>query len=278
MKGSFKMTESVRVINPEEERKVIDISALKENNRKLSCGLISPATEEVTDDITEDKTSEPIKRMEDIDRICKYLKDERRYRDHMLFVLGINFGLRVSDLRKLRFSNIINDNLVFKDRFPVFEQKTRNTRKKKINRYITVNEAVVEAVTLFLENTSGVSLSDYMFRSKSNNGKNENKPIDPRSVNRILQDIAVKLDLDMKISSHSLRKTFCYHQMLMSHNDPRKLMLLQKMLNHSSPAQTLAYIGITSEEIDEAYRNLNLGSVKYNYLSGCNIVEIKDAV
>ena len=117
-----------------------------------------------------------------------------------------------------------------------------------------------------------------MFRSKSNNGKNENKPIDPRSVNRILQDIAVKLDLDMKISSHSLRKTFCYHQMLMSHNDPRKLMLLQKMLNHSSPAQTLAYIGITSEEIDEAYRNLNLGSVKYNYLSGCNIVEIKDAV
>ena len=49
------MTESVRVINPEEERKVIDISALKENNRKLSYGLISPATEEVTDDITEDK-------------------------------------------------------------------------------------------------------------------------------------------------------------------------------------------------------------------------------
>lgn len=272
------MTDNVRVINPEEECKVIDVSALKENNRKLSLGLISPATEEVTDDITEDKTSEPIKRMEDIDRICKYLKDERRYRDHMLFVLGINFGLRVSDLRKLRFSNIINDNLVFKDRFPVFEQKTRNTRKKKINRYITVNEAVVEAVTLFLENTSGVSLSDYMFRSKSNNGKNENKPIDPRSVNRILQDIAVKLDLDMKISSHSLRKTFCYHQMLMSHNDPRKLMLLQKMLNHSSPAQTLAYIGITSEEIDEAYRNLNLGSVKYNYLSGCNIVEIKEAM
>lgn len=272
------MTDNVRVINPEEECKVIDVSALKENNRKLSLGLISPATEEVTDDITEDKTSEPIKRMEDIDRICKYLKDNGRYRDHMLFVLGINFGLRVSDLRKLRFSNIINDNLVFKDRFPVFEQKTRNTRKKKINRYITVNEAVVEAVTLFLENTSGVSLSDYMFRSKSNNGKNENKPIDPRSVNRILQDIAVKLDLDMKISSHSLRKTFCYHQMLMSHNDPRKLMLLQKMLNHSSPAQTLAYIGITSEEIDEAYRNLNLGSVKYNYLSGCNIVEIKEAM
>ena len=31
------------------------------------------------------------------------------------------------------------------------------------------------------------------------------------------------------------------------------------MLNHSSPAQTLDYIGLTAEEIDDAYRHLNLG-------------------
>ena len=105
-----------------------------------------------------------------------------------------------------------------------------------------------------------------------------NSPLDIRSINGILYRIADDLSLDMKMSTHSLRKTFCYHQMLMSHNDPRKLMLLQKMLNHSSPAQTLAYIGITAEEIDEAYRNLNLGSVDHNYLSGCDIVEVKEEV
>lgn len=59
----------------------------------------------------------------------------------------------------------------------------------------------------------------------------------------------------------------------MSHNDPRKLLLLQKMLGHSSSAQTLDYIGITAEEMDEAYRNLNLGSIKHNYLINCDIVE-----
>lgn len=268
----------VNVNVTEEKRTIIDISVLRENTHKLSSGLISPAKEEVIDDITEDRTSDPIKRMSDIDRICKYLKEGKRYRDYLLFVIGINFGLRISDLRKLRFSNLINDNLVFKDRFPVFEQKTRNTRKKKINRYITINEAVIEAVTLYLENTSGVSLSDYMFKSKSNNGSNKNEPISVRSVNRILDKLAEELDLDMKVSTHTLRKTFCYHQMLMSHNDPRKLMLLQKMLNHSSPAQTLDYIGITCEEIDEAYRNLNLGSEEYNYLSGCSIVEVEDRV
>jgi len=80
------------------------------------------------------------------------------------------------------------------------------------------------------------------------------------------------------MSTHTLRKTFCYHQMLMSHNDNRKLLLLQKMLNHSSPAQTLDYIGITSEEIDEAYKKLNLGSVHNNYLVDSSIGEYEDMV
>lgn len=66
--------------------------------------------------------------------------------------------------------------------------------------------------------------------------------------------------------------------MVMSHNDTRKLMLLQKMLNHSSPAQTLDYIGITGEEIEEAYKKLNLGSVHHNYLVDSNIVEYEDLV
>ena len=55
------------------------------------------------------------------------------------------------------------------------QKKTKNTRKHQRNRYISINTAVVEAVTLYLENTPGVHLSDYMFRSASNNGCNENK-------------------------------------------------------------------------------------------------------
>ena len=62
----------------------------------------------------------------------------------------------------------------------------------------------------------------------------------------------------------------------MSHNDSRKLLLLQKMLNHSSPVQTLDYIGITNEEIEEAYRSLNLGSAKHSYLVDSSIEEYED--
>lgn len=263
---------------------IIDISAIRAGSaRKLAPGLISPATEEVPCELAPEHAAEPIKSMEDIEKVSEYLTENGRFRDNMLFIVGINFGLRVSDLRMLRFSNIINENSTFKDSFAVFEKKTRNTRKRKKNRYITINTAVVEAVTLFLEKEqerrtaageAPVCLSDYMFRSESNRGKADNLPLSIKSIDRILKGIGNDLGLNMKISTHTLRKTFCYHQMVMSHNDPRKLLLLQKMLNHSSPAQTLSYIGITEEEIDAAYKKLNLGSKDHNYLVDSSIVEM----
>ncbi len=257
---------------------IININALRDNtSRKLAAGLIAPAVEDTHCELAPEHAAEPIKSVDDIFRISQYLIADGRYRDNMLFIVGINFRLRASDLRMLRFSNIINDNCTFKDSFPVFEKKTRNTRTRKKNRYITINTAVVEAVTLYLENTSGVCMSDYMFRSVSNRGGNVNEPLSVKSIDRILKGIAEELDLSVKMSTHTLRKTFCYHQMLMSHNDSRKLLLLQKMLNHSSPAQTLDYIGITSEEIEDAYRKLNLGSYRHNYLVDSSIVEYDDA-
>ncbi len=257
------------------DNNVININTLKSNRRAVE-GLISPASEKVKEEVVVSHAAEPIKDPDDILRISEYLIHNSRYRDNMLFILGINFGLRISDLRLLRFSNLINDNFTFKDNFPVFEIKTRNTRKKKKNRYITINNSVMDAITLYLQNTPNVKLNDYLFRSQSNNGSSKNEPITLQAVDQMLKGIAKDLKLNIKMSTHTLRKTFCYHQMLMSNNDTRKLYLLQQMLNHSSLAQTLDYIGITSEEIAEAYLNLNLGLRKDNSLVDSKIIELSD--
>ena len=252
----------------------INADLLRQNAvRRLSPGMIAPARQETTVELAPEHAADPVKDIDTVQRISDYLIENKRYRDNMLWIVGINFGLRVSDLRMLRFSNLINDNLVFRDSFPVFEKKTRNTRKKKRNRYITINTAVVEAVTLYLEHTGGISLSDYMFTSHSTNGLAAGEPLTNQSVDRILKGIAKDLGLSEHMSTHTLRKTFCYHQMLMSGNDNRKLLLLQKMLGHSTPMQTLDYIGITSEEIEDAYRKLNLGSRKH-YLVDSALIEM----
>ena len=234
-------------------------------------GLIGEASENTdTAPAIADHASQPIKDIDDIYRVKEYLVAHERYRDNMLFIVGINFGLRVSDLRMLRFCDLIDNKLRFKDRFPVWEIKTRGTKRRSVNRYITINDAVKDSVRLYLEHTEGVKLDDYMFQNASHSHKpGDNKPMNRSTIYTIIHKLQWQVGIDAHLGTHSLRKTFCYHQMLMSQNDPRKLMLLSKMLNHSSIMQTMTYIGITDDEISEAYKGLNLGGENsYHKLMG----------
>lgn len=261
------MTQLIRVdFSGSQPKQAINTQTLKASRREVNSNLITSAIEDTSYAVVKEHSSEPIKSIEDIQRISEWLIANGRYRDNMLFIVGINFGLRVSDLLTLRFSHLIDDDFKFKLSFPILEKKTSNTRKVAKNRYITINDAVIDAVILYLEHTSNVSLSDYMFRSNSNNTSGVNKPIHRNTVEAILKDIKKNLNLDMRIATHTLRKTFGYHQMLIHNNEPRALLLLQKIFGHSSPAQTLEYIGITGEEIEEAYLNLNLGANSKRYI------------
>lgn len=255
------------------EEVVINTAAVKQSRRFIRDGLIAPAVEDTSYQIAGEHTSDPIKSIDDIYSISNWFINQGRYRDNMLFIVGINFGLRVSDLLTLRFSHLIDEQFRFKTTFPILEKKTKNTRKVQKNRYITINDAVVDAVMLYLENTKGVKLSDYMFRGESNRCGRDNKPMHRNSVERILKEVGTAVGIEVHMATHTLRKTFAYHQMLISNNDPRKLLLLQKMFGHSTSAQTLDYIGITGEEIEAAYMELNLGARRKPYLVDSTIGE-----
>jgi integrase len=71
---------------------------------------------------------------------------------------------------------------------------------------------------------------------------------------RVLRAAGQKIGLE-NIGTHTLRKTFGYH---MYKRSGRDIALVQDLLNHGSPRQTLRYIGISQEEKDEAYLDLNL--------------------
>lgn len=250
----------------------INVKKVAKSRRAIRDGSLAPATESTETIVVKEHRSDPIKSLEDIKAISEYYLARGKYRDNMLFIVGINFGLRVSDLVRLRFSDLIDENFEFKTTFPILEKKTSRTRKNPKNRYITINDAVMDAVTLYLENTKGVTLSDYLFRSQSNHGSKQNKPMHRNSVERVLKNAAEALDLPYHVATHTLRKTFGYHQMVMGGNDPRTLLLLQKIFGHSTAAQTLEYIGITTEEIQQAYLNLNLGGSNYtSSLVNCRI-------
>lgn len=254
----------------------IDLARAAASARLRKEELISSAGEHIPQEVVQTHTAEPIKSLSDIDRICQWYLDRSRYRDYMFFIIGINFGLRVSDLLRLRFCDLINDDMTFKREFLILEKKTKNTRKVKKNRCIWINSSVIDAVMMFLEHTPNVSLPDYLFKSQSSNRTLENKPMSRQTADNILKEVNHSLGLGIQMSTHTLRKTFAYHQMAMSNHNPRKLLLLSKMFGHSTTAQTLDYIGLTKEEMEEAYMNLNLGSTN-NYSTYCQLKEVTSA-
>lgn len=241
------------------------------NQLNILPSTISEGDDDVLDN--KGKTSDPIKSKDEINKLISHLLYTHQYRDAMLFVVGFNFGIRVSDLRKVRFRDVLkmnNSEVQFKESFVISEQKTG--KKKEVY----INDTVKRIISIYLSNTKrkNLSLDDYLFTSESNNqqvsfdiksGKYLTEPLDPRSINRIIKKHTGTVNINGNMSSHTLRKTCGFHisiqekSKLTANTNFRNLMHLMKFYNHSNILTTLDYIGFTGEEIKHIYENLNLG-------------------
>ena len=72
---------------------------------------------------------EPIRDIKKISQIKNMLRGEGNLRDLLLFELGINSALRVSDLLKLRVSDVFAPDGAIRDFFDLHEQKTGKRSK-----------------------------------------------------------------------------------------------------------------------------------------------------
>jgi len=66
---------------------------------------------------------EPIRDRKKIAQIKNQLRGQRRYRDLLLFLLGIDTTLRISDLLELQVENFLDDYQHIKQQFWIQEQK-----------------------------------------------------------------------------------------------------------------------------------------------------------
>ena len=196
------------------------------------------------------KEVQPIRDTKKIDAMKSIMKGESNYRDLLLFVLGINTGLRISDILALKWKSFINGGgrlLKVGDQLNVVEIKT-----KKIKSFM-INRSVAEALKLYHDSLANVNPDDPVFSSrKTDDGSLQ--PITRIAAWQMLNRYANMVGLNEGIGTHTLRKTFGYHL----YKKGVALEYIQKMLNHSSPAITLRYIGITQEQLNDIYVELNL--------------------
>lgn len=172
-------------------------------------------------------------------------------RNKMLFLTGINLGLRASDLVQLRFSFFMNDDGTFKDFYKLQPKKTKKTGK-----FVTLyfNQVVKKAITDYIEEYPIQDMEGYVFKSREGDGH-----ITAKSLWKIIVDATNDAGLKGNYGTHSLRKTFgrfVYHNAKDKNN---ALIILQTIFNHSSPAVTSKYIGLTNDEVADVFNNLDLG-------------------
>ncbi|MDB4442260.1 tyrosine-type recombinase/integrase [bacterium] len=178
---------------------------------------------------------EPIKELKDIGTIKKLLADNPR--DFALFTIGINTNLRASDLLRLTAGKVRN--LKPNDSFEIKEKKTKKARR------VTLNTACIDAIRNLLA-SAPFEDSDYLFRSQ------RAEVLIVPSLIRMVKQWCKAINLKGNYGSHTLRKTWGYHQRVTFGTDLPRLMVC---FNHSTQRQTLDYLCIQADEIREVYEN-----------------------
>lgn len=198
------------------------------------------------------KTTQPVRDIVELKKIKKYYREVKpNKRNFLLIICGLNTALRISDILKLRWKDVYNENLLsFKSHIDVKEQKTG----KKTT--VFINNNLKEALASFLKDIIAKKgkLCDVMEQFIFLGQKSTDKPISRIQAFRIISEAAKICLLSHKVSCHSLRKTFGYHAWKKGVSPA----LLTSIYNHSSYKITTRYLGIDQDDRDEVFELVNL--------------------
>jgi integrase len=191
---------------------------------------------------------EPIRDIKKISQIKNILRGEKRYRDLMLFVVGINSALRISDLLQLRIEHFIGEEGIIQNRFRIKEKK-RGKRQE-----VVINKSIRDVLGEFLSAYPCINENPNNFVFFNTKMKDYSMPIHRGQAWKILTSICKKVGLVGNYGTHTLRKTWGYHARM----NGVGMELIMHKLNHESIAYTKRYLGITDDELEEVINRINL--------------------
>jgi len=182
---------------------------------------------------------EPIRSKQAIKRIKKLL--ENNPRNYCLFVFGINTAYRAKELLKVKVGQV-------RDLVPG-DTINLKTKTKKYRR-VALNPAVIEAIQKLIA-TREFDDDEYLFQSQ----RGENRPIGVDTLSYYVKSWCKNAGLKGNYASHTLRKTWGYWQRVANNT---QIPILMRAFGHATQQQTLSYLGIQEQEINDIYMRLEL--------------------
>lgn len=155
----------------------------------------------------------------------------------LLLAVGFSTSLRISDISRMQVRDIAGT-----ERVQVKAKKTGKVTNIYVNR---------EARKRIERLLKGREPNELVFASRQKDPETGM----PRAITRqrayqIINHIARMAGIQDRIGCHTLRKTFGYRY----YKETGDVVSLQRILCHSSSRETLLYIGVIQEEIDNSLR------------------------
>jgi len=187
-------------------------------------------------------TTQPIRNKQQVRELSMYYLTHGQLRNHVLIVVGLHTALRISDLLRLKWDDVYDfERNRVRTSITVVEKKTHKQKT------IALNNKIVSALTLYAANAA--ERGRFLIENP-----NTKKAISRIQAYRLIRAAAEALAFQIRVSCHSLRKTFGYHAWK-SGVSPAVIM---EIYEHSSLAVTRRYLGVTQDDKDEVYLGLEL--------------------
>lgn len=170
--------------------------------------------------------------------LVRNLYNDGNYRISLLIACGSFWGLRISDILSLTWKQVYN-----LDEFELNENKTKKIRQIKINQQLK------QHICDCHERIQPKSGDEYIFISQ------KGSVYSIQRINVILKSLRARYNLKIKnFSTHSLRK--CFGREIFNRSEGNAelaLVKLSELFNHSNPAITRRYLGISKQELLDTY-------------------------
>lgn len=183
-------------------------------------------------------TVDPIRNLEDIKSIKQLIKSNER--NHLLFVLGINSGLRCGDLLKLKIKDF--ENKTIGDEIHLRENKTGKEN------FFIINKQILKSYQTYRKKFGHRKSEEFVFQSQ----KGKNTPLSIPYCNNLIKSWTKMINIQGNFGSHSLRKTWGYVQRVVY---GVSFEIICKRFSHSNPSITMRYLGITDKEVSNVMLN-----------------------
>ena len=185
------------------------------------------------------KEVEAVKTKEEIVMIERLLRTHHGDLYGDVWRIGINLSLRISDLLAILYRDLDLDNCLY----AVREGKTGKVRLIRLNH---------TALSLIQDRRKKYPFDIFLFQVHSNRTSGLVKPVSRISVARVFKEVGERIGI--KLGTHSMRKSRGWAMF----TDGVPIEKISKVLNHSAPSVTMAYLGITKEEILDTYLEYEL--------------------